>query len=137
MNLTSHQEWIIWKCISHAWTEYGLDDVEIKQFAIDLRSSSVTWDDIHNTIFKQCYWGYSWMGLAFFIGFIPILGWIATATLLPEAEWEDTCIQKQIENFKAWKVFYYLNPLCWVGYVLCCFIAHDFTRKLKKAYLLE
>ena len=125
---------IIWQYFSFAWTEVGLGEDDILQYAQQLQAHQVIWADIENVFYRQVLWGFAWHSLCMCVVIIPIVGMLIMAHVLPEWQFEEKYLQKKMQHIqqKAW--LYYLNPVCWFGYILAWMMSYGLFKKLKRAY---
>ena len=132
------KHFVLWKTLSYAWTEIGLNEAECSEIVRELENEYQSWSEIKDVIYKDVLGGFSLLSLSLCFVWIPFVGWFFANNLLLDWGFDDEWIQKKIQHWYAvprWR--HYLNPLRWFGYILALIFASYLIFKIKKFYLSE
>lgn len=124
-------QFLIWKYMFYCWVEIGLDSADVQTFANQFKQKKVNWKELEKIIFSEVLWGFSLNFFIYLIVLIPILGLVVAATVMPDMEYADEVIDKKIASVQKLKWFYWLNPLCWLGYPVAYLVSQRSIANLK------
>ena len=106
------KHFVLWKTLSYAWTEIGLNEAECSEIVRELENEYQSWSEIKDVIYKDVLGGFSLLSLSLCFVWIPFIGWVFANNLLPDWGFDDEWIQKKIQHWYAvprWR--HYFHPL--------------------------
>jgi len=98
----------------YAWTEVGVGDQEFEQYAFELKNTKTSWQQIQTIIYRDVLWG-SWLSLSLWLAVLILL---LRAALLVDWGFEDKRLSQKINHIQKWQLFYKLNSLAWIRYLI-------------------
>lgn len=120
-------EFELWKMMSYAWTEIGLEDDEFVFHARRIGADSGQWQEIDKIILRDIAGSFSLESFLIF----PLCLWV----FMPDWEFDDQYIQKKMKHWHrqpTWR--HYLNPMRLLGYPTAVMFSWSYRKKLKAAF---
>ena len=121
-----------------AWTEVGLERAEYPKIAQQLVEENLNWSEISDVYWSEVLHGFALLSCSVLLVFIPVVGWIAVAGMLPDWGYSEDLIRRKMQRFKAEKTWMnWLNPLHVIGYIFAILFSYNSYLRLKKACAAE
>lgn len=131
-------DFILWKILSFAWTELGIDESEYQRLTSRLLENEMTWAEIKTVLYRDILGYFALPSLCMLFVWIPVLGFIFTLGILPDWAFDDTWLLTQISKWKVVPYWiHYLNPLRWIGYGIAFLMSWHLIRRLKQQFTVK
>ena len=125
---------VVWKSVSMAWTEVGLDDEDYLKYATDLNLTFRNWKDIDKTIFRDVCASFAKESAMMLFVVIPIIGLLLISPM-PDWGYEEEGLRQRMSHWESKPyLLHFINPLRIVGYPIAILFILGLRKKLKKAY---
>ena len=117
----------IWKVMSYAWTEIGLEEEDFSQHAVEIYECYKDWQEVSSVITKDVCGSFAFESFLLF----PCMLWM----IMPDWEYDQDCLKIRMEKWHS-KPFWvhFLNPLRIFGYPVALIISWSVRKRLKKAF---
>jgi hypothetical protein len=116
----------VWKIISYAWTEIGIEDDECRVLVEKGGITTADLAEIDRIYFRDVCASFAFETFLVF----PLFLWM----LMPDWGFEESYLIKRVERWYSRPYWmHFMNPMRWLGYPLSILIALKYRSMLRRA----